>query len=69
MLQRLELVKEFINPKPGTNFSFGLGMGVGLQVQKKTAGVLKIPASRALLRVVGVELEFLGKEVNQDVTV
>ena len=68
-LQRLELVKEFINPKPGTNFSFGLGMGVGLQVQKKTAGVLKIPASKALLRVVGVELEFLGKEVNQDVTV
>ena len=68
-LQRLELVKEFVNPKPGTNFSFGLGMGVGLQVQKKTPGVLKIPASRTLLHVVGVELEFLGKEVNQDVTV
>ncbi len=68
-LQRLELVKEFINPKPGTNFSFGLGMGVGLQVQKKTPGVLKIPASKALLSVVSVKLEFLGKEVNQDVTV
>lgn len=67
-LQRLELVKEFINPKPGTNFSFGLGMGVGLQVRKKTAGGVKIPASKALLSVVNVELEFLGKEVNQDVT-
>ena len=68
-LQRLELVKEFLNPKPGTNFSFGLGMGVGLQVQKKTADAGKIPASKALLHVAGVELEFLGKEVNQDVTV
>lgn len=68
-LQRVELVKEFINPKPGSNFSFGLGMGIGLQMQKKTAGALTIPASQALLRVARVELEFLGKEVNQDVTV
>jgi len=68
-LQRLELTKEFINPKPGSNFSFGLGMGVGLQLQKKTSGPLKVPASKMLLRVTSVELQFLGKEVNQDVTV
>ncbi|MFP6621106.1 MAG: DUF1501 domain-containing protein [Pirellulaceae bacterium] len=68
-LQRLELVKEFVNPTPGSNFSFGLGMGIGLQLQKKTAGTLKVSMSRSLLRVTRVELEFLGKEVNQDVTV
>ena len=68
-LQRVKLVKEFVNPKPGSNFSFGLGMGIGLQVQKKTAGTLKIPTGRALLHVTQVALEFLGKEVNQDVTV
>ena len=68
-LQRVELVKEFVNPTPGSNFSFGLGMGIGLQLQKKTAGTLKVSMSRSLLRVTRVELEFLGKEVNQDVTV
>ena len=68
-LQRLELTKEFINPRPGSNFSFGLGMGVGVQLQKKTPGPLKVPASKVLLHVTSVELQFLGKEVNQDVTV
>ena len=68
-LQRVKLIKEFVNPKPGSNFSFGLGMGIGVQVAKKTANALKIPASRTLLHVARVEREFLGKEVNQDVTV
>lgn len=68
-LQRVELVREFVNPKPGSNFSFGLGMGIGLQVRKKTAGALKIPTNRTLLHVIQTELEFLGKEVDQDVTV
>ncbi len=67
--QRVELVKKFVNPTPGSNFSFGLGMGVGLQLQKKTTGSLKVPMSRTLLHITRVELEFLGKEVNQDVTV
>ena len=68
-LQRVELVREFVNPKPGSNFSFGLGMGIGLQVRKKTAGALKIRTGCTLLHVTQAELEFLGKEVNQDVTV
>jgi hypothetical protein len=68
-LQRVELVKEFVSPKPGSNFSFGLGMGIGLQLRKKTAGVLRVPTCRAVLHVTYAGLEFLGKELNQDVTV
>jgi hypothetical protein len=67
--QQVQLVKKFVNPTPGSNFSFGLGMGVGLQLQKKPTGSLKVPMSRTLLHITRVELEFLGKEVNQDVTV
>ena len=43
---RFELVKEFLNPNPGQNFSFGLGMGIAILVEKTTDGPLDLPPIR-----------------------
>lgn len=67
------LTRQFVNPTPGSNFSFGLGLGVAVIVQKTSPGVLKLPADAkgqsALIRLAAVELTFRGKERNPDVTV
>lgn len=71
-LQAFELTKEFVNPKPGENFSFGLGLGVALIVEKTGGGRLKLPAGPlpvARVRVADVQLEFIGKQRNKDVKV
>lgn len=68
--QTVELSKRFVNPNPGGNFSFGAGMGVSIQLVKSSGGTLKVAAAdRAFVRVNDVRLEFLGKEVNDNVTV
>lgn len=68
--QTVELSKRFVNPNPGGNFSFGAGMGVSIELVKTSGGTLTIAArDRAFVRVKDVELEFLGKEVNDKVVV
>jgi len=72
-LQRYQLEKEFLPPGPGQNISFGLGLGVALIVEKTSSGVLAIDASAETtfigLRIAKIELEFAGKERNEDVRV
>jgi len=66
--QAVELPKRFVNPRG--NFSFGSGMGVSIQVERSTGGAVTIGENdRAFLRVADVKLKFLGKEVNENVTV
>ena len=68
--QIAELSKTFVNPNPGSNFSFGAGMGVSIQLAKSSGGTLTIAATdRAFVRIADVELDFLGKEVNDNVKV
>ncbi|MCA9146406.1 MAG: DUF1501 domain-containing protein [Planctomycetales bacterium] len=70
--ETIELTKEFTNPSPGGNFSFGLGMGIALIVEKKSEGTLELaPGSTPLarLRVAEVQLDFVGKQVNEKVKV
>jgi hypothetical protein len=67
-----ELVKEFVNPKPGSNFSFGAGMGIAVIVQKTSDGELRLDAGQsplARVRIAEVNLEFVGKERNAKVKV
>ena len=59
-----------LNPTAGGNFSFGAGMGVAIEVEKTNAAELPIHApDAAFIRIADVELEFIGKEVNENVTV
>lgn len=68
--QIAELTHTFVNPTPGANFSFGAGMGVAIEVEQTSAGELTVQAGdAAFIRVVDVELEFRGKEVDENVTV
>ena len=72
LFQEVELVKNFVNPKAGANFSFGLGLGVAVIVEKTTPGPLDFPAGgprRALIRVDRVHLQFAGKPRDDKVTV
>ena len=67
-----ELSKSFVNPKPGSNFSFGLGLGIALIVEKTSEGVLEFAPgtiAQACLRISGVQLEFIGKQRNEKVKV
>ena len=66
-----ELTREFVNPKPGTNFSFGRGMGIAIVVEKSSAGTLTLPAGSpaAGIRVAEVRLDFVGRTRNEKVKV
>jgi hypothetical protein len=72
-LQQIELIKRFENPNPGQNFSFGLGLGVAIMVEKTSDAVLELPADdsprQAMIRIEGVHLEFVGKDIDKKVTV
>jgi len=64
--------KEFLNPKPGSNFSFGNGMGVMVRIEKTSPGKLEIPGESAAtiaLAVSKVDLKFDAKKRNPNVTV
>lgn len=66
--QTVELPKRFVNPRG--NFSFGSGMGVSIQVERSTSDALAVGKDdSAFLRIADVKLQFLGKEVNDNVTV
>jgi hypothetical protein len=70
--QTVELTKEFVNPKPGGNFSFGLGLGVALIVEKTSGDALELPAGKipvARVRLSDIRLEFIGKKRNEKVKV
>jgi hypothetical protein len=55
-------LKTFLNPKPGSNFSFG----VAIIIEKTSGGVLDLSAKtgphRALLVIDSVQLAFVGKQ-------
>ena len=63
----VELSKEFINPNPGSNFSFGSGLGVAVIVKRTSSEDLTPVLAR--IRIESVELEFTGKERNPKVKV
>lgn len=70
--QPVELTKEFINKTPGANFSYGLGLGVSIIVEKKTPGLLDLPAGQdrgAELLVKNVKIHFTPKPRFEQVTV
>lgn len=68
--QTAELSKTFVNPNPGSNFSFGAGMGISIELVKSSGGTLSVlPKDRAFVRIADVDLKFLGKEVNDNVKV
>jgi len=70
--ETIELTKEFINASPGANFSFGLGMGIAVVVEKKSEGALELaPGTSPLarIRVADVQLDFVGKPLNEKVKV
>ena len=54
---------------PQGNFSFGLGMGVGIEIRLRQG--IENPAldGELELHVFKLELEFLGKQRNLDITV
>lgn len=65
--QTVEITRQFMSPQG--NYSFGLGMGVGVEIRRR-AGAAEVISDDALkLHVLNVELEFIGKERNPDVTV
>ena len=69
-MDRFELTKEFLNPTPGSNFSFGLGLGVAILIEKTSDGPLTLPAGKSAgVRLGSVELSFTGKVRNEDVKV
>ena len=70
VMDRFELSKDFLNPTPGSNFSFGLGLGVAIVVEKISEGPLALPAGKSAgIRIGSVELSFTGKARNEDVKV
>ena len=72
LLQTFELEKTFANSMPGRNFSFGLGLGIALIVEKSSAGAWDFPPGElpvARVRLANVQLEFIGKQRIDKVTV
>ncbi|MCI0359030.1 MAG: DUF1501 domain-containing protein [Planctomycetaceae bacterium] len=67
----VELTREFVNPTPGSNFSFGRGLGVAIVVEKTGDVPLELPARplAAYVRLKQIDLQFTGKPRNEDVKV
>ena len=51
------------------NFSFGLGMGVGVEIRPRQGVKDLLVDGTVELHVLKLELDFLGKERNLDITV
>ncbi len=67
----VELKHEFINPKPGDNFSFGLGLGMAITLEKTSPGMLELPAETQHgleILVKNVQVQFTAKPRNEKVT-
>jgi hypothetical protein len=69
--EAVELTREFVNPTPGSNFSFGRGLGVAILVEKTGDAPLDLPPKplTAFVRVKQIDLQFTGKPRNEDVKV
>ena len=65
--QFVEITKAFMSG--GGNFSFGLGMGVGVEIRQKAEVDGPWLSNGVQLHVLTLDLEFLGKERNPDITV
>ncbi|MEC9096177.1 MAG: DUF1501 domain-containing protein, partial [Planctomycetota bacterium] len=65
--QSVEITKSFMTL--GGNFSFGLGMGVGVEIRQKPAVKDSLLDGSLSLHVMNLDLEFVGKERNPDITV
>ena len=65
--QFVEITKAFMSG--GGNFSFGLGMGVGVEIRQKAEVDEPWLSNGVQLHVLTLDLEFLGKERNPDITV
>lgn len=63
-----ELTHRFVNPTPGGNFSYGSGLCVAIRVTS-TGDAAVAPETSQLLQIESVDLSFVGKEVNDKVTV
>jgi len=61
--------REFRNNTAGGNFSFGLGLAVGVSIRRRSKGAVTLKGAQPVLRLTAMELDFLGKTVNKDVTV
>jgi hypothetical protein len=67
----VQIKREFINPKPGDNFSFGLGLGVAILVEKTSPGALELAGDEthgAEVLVKSVQVKFTAKPRNDKVT-
>ncbi len=69
MIQSQTFRRDFKNNSAGGNFSFGLGMAVGVSIRRRTKGAALLKGTQPVLRLTSVKLDFLGKTVNEDVTV
>ena len=65
--QLVEMTKPFM--RASGNFSFGLGMGVGVEIRQKNATEEPWLTDAVQFHVLTLDLEFLGKERDQDITV
>ena len=65
--QLVEMTKPFMSASG--NFSFGLGMGVGVEIRQKNASEEPWLTDAVEFHVLTLDLEFLGKERDQDITV
>jgi hypothetical protein len=65
--QLVEMTKPFMSA--GGNFSFGLWMGVGIEIRQKNATEEPWLTDAVEIHVLTLDLEFLGKERDPDITV
>ena len=65
--QAVEFTRPFLNARG--NYSFGLGMGVGVEIRQKSTAKADGLDGNVALHVLSIELEFVGKERNPNVTV
>ena len=59
--QTVQLEKNFVNPKAGSNFSFGAGLGVAVIVETQ-ADFEVPPDAAAFLEIAQIDLQFVGKK-------
>ena len=65
--QAVEFTRPFLNARG--NYSFGLGMGVGVEIRQKSTAKADGLDGNVALHVLSIELDFVGKERNPNVTV
>ncbi len=84
VMEELEFTPEFVNPNtnapqlveftrsfltPRGNYSFGLGMGVGVEIRRKNDDATLQNNDSVSLHFLSLNLDFIGKERNEDIVV